>query len=128
MEKLIQTDPFPQYHPELVRLDLPACDIFEFQSDDYWRCSVRHLSSALYHPVGSCSMGPTDDGASVVDPRLRVHGMRNLRVVDASVMPKIVSGNTNAATMMIALKAGYMIQEDWPNDQTEHRPLGHTEL
>lgn len=93
-------------------MNISTCSHLEFQSDDYWKCTLRHLASTIYHPVGTCSMGPTNDGTAVVDPRLRVHGIKNLRVVDASVMPKITSGNTNAPTMMIAHKAAMMILED----------------
>ena len=60
----------------------------------------------IYHPTSSCAIGP------VVDPRLRVHGVKGLRVVDASVMPTIVRGNTNAPTIMIAEKAADLIRED----------------
>ena len=71
----------------------------------FWRAFVRATASTLYHPVGTCGIG------RVVDAQLRVHGVRGLRVVDASVMPEIVSGNTNAATYMIAEKAAAMIAE-----------------
>lgn len=64
-------------------------------------------------------MGPKYDGTSVVDPRLRVYGIQNLRVVDASIMPTVPSANTNAAVMMIGHKAGVMILEDWSEKRKE---------
>jgi len=64
---------------------------------------VRKVCSTVWHPVGTCKMGR--DREAVVDPRLRVYGVDGLRVADASVMPRITSGNTNAATIMIAEKA-----------------------
>jgi len=76
-------------------------------SDDALRKDIRDWACTLYHPVGTCKMG-TDDMA-VVDPSLRVHGIKGLRVADASIMPKIVGGNTNAPAIMIGEKASDLI-------------------
>ncbi|XP_015519990.1 glucose dehydrogenase [FAD, quinone] [Neodiprion lecontei] len=92
---------------------IPECAHFAFPSDDYWRCHAQHYTMTIYHPTSTCKMGPTDDRMAVVDPRLRVYGVHALRIVDASVMPNIVTGNTNAPTIMIAEKAADLIKEDW---------------
>ena len=82
----------------------------EVQSDDEWLHFARMNGQTIYHPVGTCRMGT--DTHAVVDPRLRVIGMRSLRVVDASVFPAIVSGNTQAAVMAVAERASDLILED----------------
>ena len=73
---------------------------------------VRRRAGSIFHPVGTCAMGQATDPMAVVDARLRVHGMQGLRVVDGSVMPRIVSGNTNAPIIMLAEKAADLIRED----------------
>jgi choline dehydrogenase len=84
----------------------------QFETDaELWKLA-GDIGTTIFHPVGTAKMGPAADPMAVVDARLRVHGVRGLRVVDASVMPRITSGNTNSPTLMIAEKASAMILED----------------
>lgn len=91
----------PYYHSELN-------GVHDEMTDAEWAEHIRARSDTIYHPVGTCKMGKDD--MSVVDPSLKVHGLESLRIVDASVMPNLVSGNTNAPTIMIAEKAADMMK------------------
>ncbi|KAK3865585.1 hypothetical protein Pcinc_028825 [Petrolisthes cinctipes] len=92
---------------------LPGCSHIEYGSDKYWSCYVRHMATTTYHYSGTCKMAPPSDPLGVVDHQLRVRGVMGLRVVDASVMPVVPTGNTNAPVIMIAERAAHLIKQDW---------------
>ena len=110
VQRLIETKSFKSYRGRTPSKD--ATSPYQYDSDDFWRWYIRHATLTLYHPVGTCKMGDPSDPTTVVDPQLRVKGFKNLRVVDASIMPKIITGNTNAPVIMIAEKAADMIKKD----------------
>jgi choline dehydrogenase len=83
-----------------------------FRSDEELARAAGDIGTTIFHPVGTCRMGPDSDPRAVVDARLRVRGVQALRVVDASIMPTITSGNTNSPTLMIAERGSDMIRED----------------
>jgi len=113
LQKMVRTDLMRKLNARLNPNTISECSDFDISSDEYWACYARHFTSTIFHPVSTCKMGPINDSHAVVDDRLRVHGVANLRVIDASIMPHIISGNTNAPTIMIAEKGADMIKEDW---------------
>ncbi|KAF5275244.1 hypothetical protein FQA39_LY06904 [Lamprigera yunnana] len=110
---LLNTKSLNKINAKIVDKPWPACKLFKFGTDEYWRCIAKSYTTTIFHPVGTCKMGPTHDKTSVVDSRLNVHGMKNLRVIDASVIPKIPRGNTNAPTIMIGERGSDFIKIRW---------------
>jgi choline dehydrogenase len=102
--RIMAANSFARYRPQEWRPG-PAAE-----SDEALVKAAGDLGSTIFHPVGTCRMG--SDALAVVDDRLRVHGIEGLRVIDASVMPRITSGNTNAPTYMIAERGAEFILTD----------------
>ena len=98
-----------KYRPEEI-LPGPATD----DTDAALEAAAGAIGTTIFHPVGTAKMGLPSDPTVVVDHRLRVIGVQNLRVIDASIMPTITSGNTNTPTIMIAEKGAEMLREDRP--------------
>jgi len=115
LKKMLNTETFKRHEMWLRHLDIPGCRHTKPDSEEYWRCNLRHMSSTIFHPVGTAKMGPQSDPTAVVDPQLKVHGVQGLRVIDASIMPTITGGNTNAPTIMIGEKGADFIKADWAN-------------
>lgn len=86
---LAQTEALQAFNATLSNTALEACSDYTFASTDYWACAVRQNTKPENHQAGSCKMGPSSDPLAVVDPQLRVHGIKGLRVADASVMPQV---------------------------------------
>lgn len=96
-----------------VKFDLPACNSLAYPSDDYWKCYLKTFSASLWHPCGTCKMGPSTDPYSVVDKSLRVRGVSRLRVADASIMPNVTSSNTQCPCYIIGEKVSALIISTW---------------
>ncbi|XP_071136342.1 glucose dehydrogenase [FAD, quinone]-like [Mytilus edulis] len=111
VQQIAQTKHFQEMGATLNRLDYEGvCAEEKFDTDAYWECLIRHYAVTAYHPTSTCRIGSTNDKNSVVDTKLRVKGIRNLRVADASMMRHVTSGNTNAPTIMIGEKAADLIR------------------
>lgn len=111
--RIVSQQPFRELGVNLYNASVPGCENLMFDSDDYWRCYIRHLSATLHHQIATCKMGPRTDKTSVVDSRAKVHDMKNLRVADISIIPVPTSGHTAGPSFMIGEKISDMIRNDW---------------
>jgi choline dehydrogenase len=101
--RLMNTEPLAPY------FDYEGYPGVHIQNDDELLDVARQRSTTVYHLMGTCRMAPATDPTAVVDDQLRVHGMQNLRVIDASIMPTMLSANLNAGVLMIAEKGADMV-------------------
>lgn len=110
---LEETEAFRSNGAYFVREPLPACRHYPWGTEEYYICLAKAYTSTTYHPVGTCKMGPESDEKAVLDNELRVYGIGNLRVIDSSMMPVVVRGNTNAPSIMIGERGVDFVIKYW---------------
>ncbi|KAL4719465.1 hypothetical protein ACJJTC_009044, partial [Scirpophaga incertulas] len=111
LTKIVNTSYFKEDGAYLGRINWPECDKFELGTNEYWRCICENMVTTIYHPIGTARMG-VDPLTSVVNSKLKVHYVKKLRVVDASVFPHTISGNINGPIIMVAERAADLIKLD----------------
>uniref|UniRef100_A0A0U9HSH0 Putative salicyl alcohol oxidase n=1 Tax=Chrysomela populi TaxID=154003 RepID=A0A0U9HSH0_CHRPP len=116
VQKINANPAMQKYGSTLVDTPLPGCENEMFNTDRYWECCLRTLIGSLYHQVATCKMGPKSDPEAVVDPRLKVYGIKGLRVAGISVIPHPVTAHTVGPAYMIGEKAADIIKEDWKHE------------
>lgn len=112
IEKFVDTKSFQKHYARLIKVPDNACDLLPHGSDEYWKCSFHQRASSTYHLSSTARMGD-NVLTSVVNYKLQVHGLENVRVADASVMPYTVAANIHATCVMIGEKCADLIKQDW---------------
>ena len=100
----MQTQAFRSLGVRIEDTQISSCSQYKFRSDAYWDCFIRHIATTSYHPCCTVKMGATSDPTAVVSSKLRVKGIKGLRVVDTSIFPNVTVGNTQAPTVIVAEK------------------------
>ncbi|XP_035739952.1 glucose dehydrogenase [FAD, quinone]-like [Vespa mandarinia] len=108
-----ETSSMKRFGTRFYSKPLPNCKHLPMFTDEYWECAIRQFTMTIYHMSCTAKMGPRSDPMAVVDPSLKVYGVEGLRVIDASIMPTITSGNINAPVIMIGEKGSDLIKKDW---------------
>lgn len=123
----VETQALKRFGARFHDRQVPNCKHLEMYTDEYWDCAIQQYTMTIYHMSGTCKMGQADDPYAVVDNQLRVHGVKGLRVIDASIMPTITSGNINAPVIMIGEKGADYIKQLWlqSTDTIDHRQKRH---
>lgn len=126
--KLSETNEMTDSGLVLEKWMLPECVDIVWGTREYWLCAIEQIAAPFFHVVGTCKMGSVDDSTTVVDPALRVKGTQGLRIIDSSVMHKIVSVNPNAATIMIAEKGVCMMKSLYGKNLVEQSEINTPEI
>ena len=113
--ELANTPAMQKYNITVDTTKMYGCEDYDFETDEYFECIIRRYMGPQNHQAGTCKMGPSDDPMAVVDNVLKVHGMSNLRVVDASFFPDTPNGNPTSVIIMAAEKISDAIKEAWSN-------------
>jgi choline dehydrogenase len=114
--ELANTPAMQKYGLKMDTTPVKGCESYEFASDEYFACSVRRETGAENHQGGTTKMGPAKDNMAVIDHQLSVHGVKNIRVVDASIFPTLPNCNPTSVIIMIAEKASDMIKSAWKGE------------
>lgn len=139
IQRIANTTAFQKFGSRLNHRPMFGCEHETFNSDRYWMCCLRYkitwqdsykrslkypcfrsISVTLHHQVGTAKMGPSEDRTTVVNPNLQVHGIKNLRVADCSIIPRALGAHTNAPSIMVGEKASDIIKDYWgelPNSE-----------
>lgn len=113
---MVGTSALQAWGAQIIPSSTIACDHLEFGTDEFWACMLQYETNPENHQAGTCKMGPSSDSNAVVDSELRVHGVRNLRIVDASIFPVSPNANPVATIVAAAEKLADILKEMWPED------------